>query len=304
MPKDNNRYTLTRWQKIWSSTLYGLCRCVAILPRFVRYYILQEFIYFILHYVIRYRRRVVMDNLRNAFPEKDEKEIRGIAKRFDNYLAEQMINTISLAGITSKQRMRLLHFPDVEYYVKTTEHSDTVLLAAHHGCWEYLSTVACYDKKHRLMSVYHPLSNSALDDMFKRLRRCENTELVPRDDSLLHFMRHRGKEQKISLGLIADQNPFRYHGAHWITFFNQDTIFAQGGEQIAMKFKLPVWFGYMRRVRRGEYQLCVELLYDGKEEVAPNVITERYVHRLEAVIRECPELWLWSHRRWKCKRTI
>lgn len=303
MPKDNNRYTLTRWQKIWSTILYGLCCCVAVLPRFVRYYILQEIVYFILHYVIRYRRRVVMENLHNAFPEKSERELRAISKRCRLNLAEQMINTISIAGTSAKRRMRMLRFPDAESYAKATADTDIVLFAAHHGSWEFMTVVGGYDKGHRLISVYHPLSNNALDDLFKRLRRCENMELVPRDESLLYFVRHRGRGPKMTLGLIADQNPFWYHDAHWINFFNQETIFAKGGEQIAMKYKLPAWLCYMRRLRRGEYELHVEQLYDGKEEVAENTITERYAHRLEEIIRECPELWLWSHRRWKHKKT-
>ncbi|MBE6202685.1 MAG: lauroyl acyltransferase [Rikenellaceae bacterium] len=303
MAKDNNRYTMTRWQRVKSAVLYGLCRFIAIMPRFVRYYILQEILYFILQYIIRYRRRVVMENLRNAFPEKSEKELRGIAKRFNLNLAEQIINTISIAGISTKRLKSYLRFPDAERYAKATADTDIVLFAAHHGSWEYLTAVGCYDKGHRLISVYHPLSDNALDDLFKRLRHCENMELVPRDESILYFVRHRGRGPKMTFGLIADQNPFWYHDAHWITFFHQETIFAKGGEQIAMKYSLPVWFCYMRRLRRGEYELCVEQLYDGKEVVEENVITERYAHRLEEVIRECPELWLWSHRRWKHKKT-
>lgn len=302
MPKDNNRYTLTRWQRFGAATLYFMCRVVAIMPRFVRYYILQEIVFFILHYVVRYRRKVVMENLRNSFPEKSEKELGKISRRFTLNLAEQFINTMSLAGASERRLKRMLRFKGAEHFAQATAHSDIVILAGHYGCWEYMKMFGMYDKGHRLLSVYHPLSNNMLDDFFKRIRHLDNTELVPRDDSLLYFMRHRGRGKKLSLGLIADQNPFRHHDAHWITFLNQDTIFANGGELIARKFSLPVWFCYMRRVRRGDYEFFVEQLYDGCEPIEPNVITERYARCLEAIIRECPELWLWSHRRWKHKK--
>jgi KDO2-lipid IV(A) lauroyltransferase len=251
---------------------------------------------------MRYRRKVMMENLRNSFPEKNEKELKRIAKRSILNLAEQMVNIVSLAGITSKQRRKLLRFPDVDTYIKTVADSDIVLMGGHVGCWEYFSTVACYDASHKLLSVYHPLQSSTQDHLIKRLRRCENTELVPREDSLLHFIRQRGKEQKLILGLIADQSPFWYRDARWITFFNQDTMFANGGEQIARKYSLPVVLLHMKRLRRGEYELHFEQLYDGKEPVQEHEITERYAHRLEAIIRECPEMWLWTHRRWKHKR--
>lgn len=302
MSRDNNRYTLTRWQKIRSTVLYGLCCFIAIMPRFVRYYILQEVVYLILQYVIRYRRNVVMTNLRNAFPEKEEAELKRIAKRCNRNLAEQMINIISMAGASAKRRRRQLRFEGAEQFAKATSGSDVVILAGHIGCWEYFVSLGDYDKGHKLVSVYHPLRSVTMDDLFKRLRRCDNMELVPRDESLLYFVRHRAKGERLSLGLIADQNPFWYPDAHWITFFNQETIFADGGENIARKYSLPVWFLYMRRVRRGVYEIFAEQLYDGKESVAEHEITERYARRLEEVIRECPELWLWSHRRWKYKK--
>jgi KDO2-lipid IV(A) lauroyltransferase len=100
MAKDNNRYTLTRGEKFLSNLLFGLCRLVAIMPRWVRYYVLEDFIYFILRFVLHYRRDVILTNLRNAFPERDEEELRSIMHKCYRNLAEQMINTISLAGIT------------------------------------------------------------------------------------------------------------------------------------------------------------------------------------------------------------
>jgi KDO2-lipid IV(A) lauroyltransferase len=281
-----------------------MCKVVAIMPRFVRNYILQEVIFFILHYIVRYRRKVIMENLRNSFPEKSERELRNIARRCNLNLAEQFINIMSLAGASHKRLKRMFRFAEAESYKQATANSDVVCLAGHYGCWEFMNILGLYDDGHKLLSVYHPLSSNTLDDFFKRIRNLENTELVPREDSLLYFMRNRGKGKYLTLGLIADQNRFWYANAHWITFLNQDTIFANGGELIARKLSIPVWMGYMRRRRRGEYEFIVTQIYDGHEAVAENEITERYAHHLEQVIRECPELWLWSHRRWKHKRNM
>ena len=111
-------------------------------------------------------------------------------------------------------------------------------------------------------------------------------------------MPDRGK-----LCLIADQNPPKRPDSHWFRFLNQDTIFFDGGEKLALRCHLPVYFVRMDRLRRGRYEMSFVPLYDGVEEVAPNEITERYVRELERVICEQPELWIWSHRRWKHKRT-
>lgn len=301
MARDNNRYTLTAWQKFGVNVLYGLCRLIAIMPRWVRYYVFEEIIYFILRYVLRYRRAVIITNLRNSFPEKSEAELKGIAKRYYRYLAEQMINTISVTGASTKRMKQYLTFPGVDEYRRAVAGTDIILIGGHYGCWEYFTSVALYDPDHLIMSIYHPLQNSVIDELFKRMRRSDNTVLVPRDESLRFFIKNRGGEKYLAMGLIADQNPFFRKNSHWYRFLNQDTIFAEGGEQLSRKFSLPVWFASMRRRRRGEYEMYVEQLYDGRESVEEYEITERYVRRLEQTIRECPELWLWSHRRWKYK---
>ena len=299
---DNNRYELTRWQRCQATMLYALARCVAVMPRFVRYYILEEIIYFILHYVVRYRRKVVLTNLRNSFPEKSDKELAKIASRCNRNLAEQMINTLSVAGISPKRLQKYQTIANLEEYRKAVAGRDIILLTGHYGSWEYLTSIAQYEPDHTIMSVYHPLNNNAVDEFFKRVRKIDNTVLVPRDESLRYFLKNRGGQKNLALGLIADQNPYQYKDSHWFTFLNQDTIFAEGGEQLARKFKLPVWFIGTRRRRRGEYETFMIELYDGDSPIEEHVITERYIRTLEKYIIECPELWLWSHRRWKAKK--
>jgi KDO2-lipid IV(A) lauroyltransferase len=278
---------------------------VAILPRWVRYYVIEDLIYFILRFVLHYRKGVIMTNLRNAFPERSEKELRSIMHKCYRNLAEQIINTISLAGITPEQLKQRATFPDAKKYIDGCKGDDTILMAGHIGCWEYFMSAGIYNPTHKLVSVFHPLNNNALDDLFRRLRKIPNTEAIPRDESLRYFLKNRGgkgAERFLTMGLIADQNPYRHKDSHWFRFLNQDTIFAEGGEQLALKLHLPVWYIGLKYRRRGEYDIFVELLYDGKEEVAEFEITERYIRVLEREICAAPHLWLWSHRRWKHKK--
>lgn len=285
---------------VWA--LWIPCRLVAITPRPIRYYVFQEIIYLIMHYVIRYRRGVVMENLRNSFPEKDERELSRIARRYDEYLAEQVINTLSVTGIGRKRQMRYMTFKGAEEYAARTAGRDVVLVSGHYGCWEYFTAVALYDPGHLLLSIYHPLENTVFDELFLRIRRCDNSVLLPRDESLRYYVKHRHDGRNLAIGLITDQNPFRRKGAYWLTFLNQESIFADGAEQIALRFGMPMYFAHMKRVARGKYEMYMDLLYDGKEAVGDHELTVRYVRALERVIRECPELWVWSHRRWKHKR--
>ena len=103
-------------------------------------------------------------------------------------------------------------------------------------------------------------------------------------------------------GSIADQNPPLRPDSHWFRFLNQDTIFFDGGEKLAMRFGMPVYFVHIDRIKRGRYEIWFEELYDGREQVAVSEITARYVRRLEEMIVAQPELWMWSHRRWKHRK--
>ncbi len=141
-----------------------------------------------------------------------------------------------------------------------------------------------------VVAVYHPLRSPVMECLYQRLRNSSFATTVAMKECVRFYVRHRetgigGKN--MVLGLIADQNP---------------PIFFDGGEKLALKFRLPVYFVRMERIQRGRYRMSFELLYDGVEEVAENEITERYVRRLESMICERPELWMWSHRRWKHKR--
>ena len=184
---------------------------------------------------------------------------------------------------------------------------DALLSTAHFGCWEYDSFLALYTGEHYLAAVYHPLENKVIDAVYMRLRRRRNIRLIPMKEIIRYYIDHRlpagAPGQRIGIGLIADQNPPLRPNSHWFRFLNQDTIFFDGGEKLALRCNLPVYFVKMNRLRRGRYEMSFELIYDGKEEVAEYEITQRYVRKLERMICECPELWMWSHRRWKHKRT-
>ena len=183
---------------------------------------------------------------------------------------------------------------------------DWIAMMAHFGCWEYCSYWGLYEPSQKVVAVYHPLHDPVMERLYQRLRNSSYATTVAMKECVRFYLRHRDEGldgRNMALGLIADQAPPRLRaGVPWFSFLNQDTVFFDGGEKLALKFGLPVYFVRMERLRRGRYRMAFELLYDGSEPVAENEITERYVRRLETMIRERPELWMWSHKRWKHKR--
>ena len=296
---------LTPMQRIGLESLWLGARVFAAMPYWFKYYVVENLIFVLLRYCLRYRMKVVKTNLRNSFPEKDERELAVIRRRFYRTLAEIFVDTINLAGLTPEKGRFLLTVKGLEEQKERVGGRDWIAMTAHFGCWEYCSFWGLYDPTQIVVAVYHPLRSRIVEAFYQRLRNGDYATTVAMKESLRFYLRNRAGGiggRNLVMGLIADQNPPRRPDSRWFRFLNQDTIFFDGGEKLALRCQLPVYFVKMERLRRGRYEMSFEQIYDGKEEVAEYEITERYVRMLEAEIRRRPELWMWSHRRWKHKR--
>ena len=292
-------------QRIGLESLWLGARVFAAMPYWFKYYVVENLIFVLLRYCLRYRMKVVKTNLRNSFPEKDERELAVIRRRFYRTLAEIFVDTINLAGLTPEKGRSLLTVKGLEEQKERVGGRDWIAMTAHFGCWEYCSFWGLYDPTQIVVAVYHPLRSRIVEAFYQRLRNGDYATTVAMKESLRFYLRNRAGGiggRNLVMGLIADQNPPRRPDSRWFRFLNQDTIFFDGGEKLALRCQLPVYYVKMERLRRGRYEMSFELIYDGKEEVAEYEITQRYVRMLEAEIRRRPELWMWSHRRWKHKR--
>ena len=296
---------LTLIQRIGLESLWLGARVFAVMPYWFKYYVVENLLFVLLYYCLRYRMKVVKTNLRNSFPEKDERELAVIRRRFYYTLAEIFVDTINLADLTPEKGRSLLTVKGLEEQKERVGGRDWIAMTAHFGCWEYCSFWGLYDPTQIVVAVYHPQRSKIVEALYQRLRNGDYATTVSMKESLRFYLRNREKGidgKNLAMGLIADQNPPRRPDSRWFRFLNQDTIFFDGGEKLALRCQLPVYFVKMERLRRGRYEMSFEQIYDGKEEVAEYEITERYVRMLEAEIRRRPELWMWSHRRWKHKR--
>lgn len=301
----NAHAELNLWQKMLYALALGLCKCVSWLPHVVRYDILGGMIFVLFRYLLHYRRSVIMDNLRSSFPDRREKELAGICHEFYRTLADIIIDTMSMAAMSDEECRRRAVFPGGDSVVDQTRGRGFVCLMAHFGCWEYCEFWGLRHPEQTVVSVYHPLENPVFEKLLRRLRRRTGAVTVPKEELMRFYLHHRytGYEgTDMVLGLISDQNPHVYSGSHWFRFLNHDTVFYEGGAKIAVKYGLPVYFLAQERISRGRYSFRLERIYDGEENVSEVEITERYVRKLELLICTHPELWLWSHRRWKHRK--
>ncbi len=294
--------------KLGYRIVYGACWLVGLLPHWFLYHPLADCIYFLLYRVVRYRLGVVRDNLATSFPEKSQAELRAIERGFYHNLSEYFIDAIDIASITDRGIIARCGWPDANRaeVVEQLAGRNWVTLLAHYGSWEMFSTFGLYTDATAMVSAYRPLKNKVFDMYYKRVRnRLPRINSVPSNETLRFYMAHRDGIDGSPLGiaLIADQNPPLDAQSRWVPFLNHPTIFFHGGEKIARKFSLPVYYMRIRKIARGRWEQTFELIWDGTSPTSDYGITGEYARLLEEDIRREPSLWLWSHRRWKRKPT-
>ena len=282
--------------------LWWVCRSVAVLPHWVQYRVLATLIAVLMRDIVRYRRSLILSQLHKCFPEKSEQEIRHIYRESYRTLAESIIHTMNLAGITDEKRRKVIKFNIPDEIREKVQGHHFVMLASHYGPWEYMQFISLHFPGYYEIGAYHPLSNKTWDELFYYMRTFHDTIPVCSNNFIRFFVQHRaeGFEGKnLILGMISDQNAPPTGDVHWYDFLGRKTLFFDGGQQLALRFKLPVTFLSMRRTGVGRYECDLKLIHDGESEVGKYEIMEQYVRLLEEDIRREPSRWMWTHRRWK-----
>jgi len=265
-------------------------------------WVLSDIFYVFIFYVARYRRKTVHENLTNSFPKKSPKEIRVITKKFYHHLSDLGLETIKYSRMTEKEidsRLKI-HNPEIfeEYYQR---HQSVILVGMHHNNWEWCGSMQRFIKA-RFLVVYNSVRNNMELERFildNRERFGAKSILV--NQSVRTAFQFNNTEQPGILILAADQTP-QPNAQFWTTFLNQETAFFTGPMKIAVKTNQPVILQHTRKVGRSRYEVFFHKLIENPAEVKPEEIILAYVKKIEEIIQEEPEYWLWSHRRWKHSR--
>ena len=145
--------------------LYGFIWSLSKLPLKVLY-ALSDIIFVLVYYIVRYRRRVVSENLHSSFPEKNATELKHIEKEFYQFFSDYIVETIKLCSISEKELTKRMEFCGVEQMInklRTSGKDFAFIYLAHYGNWEWIASLAMHI--HNLApemsagQIYHPLRN-------------------------------------------------------------------------------------------------------------------------------------------------
>ena len=264
-------------------------------------YRLSDFFRLMIFDIFHYRRDVIMQNLRNSFPEQDEEMIKKTAAKYYRNFTDIIFETIKLRSISKTDLLRRFEFDTTildHYYARK---KNLVVVAGHLGNWEMLNLFASARLSYQIVVVYHELANNTFEKWFKKVRTQFGTEMVPMKDAFVKAVSPRDKP--FIYILINDQSPIP-EKAYWTKFLNQETGVFRGVELIARRLNAPVlYMGILRNEwKRGFYKFHFELITESPKEEPNNRILEKQIHFLEKDIIKQPDNWLWSHRRWKHRR--
>ena len=275
---------------------------ISLLP-FPIFYLLSDGICFLLNRIIGYRKTVVYDNLKNSFPEKTQEELKEIERKFYHYLCDLFLETLKTLTISKKEAIKRCSLNENTKTIFNQLHDkkqSCILVMGHYGNWEWAGNSFSLLNPQQLYVIYHPLSNKHFDKLMYDMRSRFGTKLYAMKDTLREMIRNRNEIN--ATAFIADQTPSP-EGAYWTTFLNQDTPVFWGTEKIAQKLNYPVVYVTVNRLKRGYYEVNAEYLVTEPKNTSEGEISELHTRKLEMDIIAQPEIWLWSHRRWKYKRT-
>lgn len=283
--------------------IIGALYLPALLPLRVLYFF-SDIISFALHRVVGYRVKIVRKNLRNAFPEKTEKELRKIENQFYRFLGDCMVETVKLLHISDREIRRRITLHNEELvYELIKQNRPIILYLGHYNNWEWVQSMIIMLKEPKIMgALYKPLRSKVMDRVMLRIRSRFNLICIPTTSAYRRLLEIRRTDPSFMIGFIADQRPTPKSIKNWTEFLGQDTPYAIGGETIGQKLGANYLYVEAERVKRGYMRLNYKRMTVDPEDGEEYPYTRLFLRMLEETIRRAPAYWLWSHNRWAVKR--
>ena len=264
-------------------------------------YALSDGLFYVLYYLIGYRRKIVCRNLTESFPEKGEAEIRRIEKQFYRFFMDMILESCKLASISPEEISRRMRFKNTEgINAMLRQGKSNVVYLGHYGNWEWVSSMPlCLEKNMTGAQIYHKLRNANMERLMLHIRERMGSACVEMHKTA-RYITNLVNARKVSVtGFIADQSPKKSESRYFLPFLNHMTPVLTGTEKITKHYGFEAWYLDVRRVRRGYYEAEFVLMHDNPKALPDYELTALYFRHLEQTIRRQPELYLWTHNRFK-----
>ncbi len=276
---------------------YPLLWLISRLP-YRLFYAFSDAVFLIVYYGIRYRRKTVYRNLTLTFPEKPEAEIHRIQKAFFHHMCDVFLEMVKTMGLSREAVKKRFKVTNIEVLQEIEKSKSILLVCAHYANWEWSVSIN-NDIDSQGYAVYQKISNPYFERLVTRMRNRWNSIPITQKETVKTVIRNEQNNIRAVYGMVSDQSPQVHPNQYWSAFMGITVPIFNGYEALARKLDLAVVFQKVTKTRRGYYTASyIPITLAGKN-TGPGEITERFLRLVEEQIRERPELYLWTHRRWK-----
>ncbi|MCL2167778.1 MAG: lysophospholipid acyltransferase family protein [Lentimicrobiaceae bacterium] len=280
----------------------GLLFLISFLPLKVLYLLFYPF-YLVIHYIIKYRNEVTIENLTLSFPEKSQDEISTIHKLFLKHLADlgaEMVKMLSISRKKVAKRYKCNHPEIVNHFFE--QGKSVILLSSHYNNWEWMVLRLDEMFLHHGIGVGKANTNKVFEKWINKRRTRFGTEVVFADTVRNIFEQNIKQNRLCAYMMLGDQSPNVLKKSYVTTFLNQESCMIYGPEYFAKKYDFPVIYYEVIKIKRGYYEVNLELITEKPQETETGAIINKYIQLLEKTIKKTPQYWLWSHKRWKNRK--
>lgn len=280
---------------------YPLLWLISKLP-FPIFYFVSDCFFVLLYYIVRYRRKVVTENIKLTLPHLSEQEVQQTVKQFYKHLCDIFLEMIKTFTISEEDLKKRFQFTNLDTILEVEKQGKSALLfCAHYANWEWLIIL---DKfiSFQGYAVYKKLANPHFDNLFLKIRTRFNTRLVEMKETIRVIRQNEVNKNHGIYAFISDQSPMIGDANYWQNFMGIEVPVFTGGEALCKKFNMEPMYLKVEYVKRGHYQATfIPLLKEGEQvkEIPNYELTNRFLQEVEKQIHEAPAYYFWTHKRWK-----
>lgn len=279
---------------------YPLIWILSLLPLRILYF-LSDIIYVLLYYIIGYRKKVVFNNLKLAFPEKSTAELIKIQKKFYHHFVDIFIEMIKSFTVSKEEVYRRYKFPNIEFFNELYKDGKSVILmGSHYANWEWIMSVDSF-VDYQGYAAYTKVNNKYFNNKILKSRRKFGTKIVQTSKIIPEILYNQKNNVQAMYGLLSDQSPQLKKAFYWRTFFSVKVPVHTGGEMLAKKYNMNVVFMDVQKVKRGHYETTFSLITNEASKYKDYELTDLFIEKVEKQVRNQPEYYFWTHKRFKHK---
>lgn len=267
-------------------------------------YGLSDFLFVIIYFVVGYRKEVVLQNLKNSFPEKSDAELKIIRKKFYHNFCDYLVETLKSFTISSHElRVRVQHLNQDVFHEAKKENKNIILLAGHIFNWEWFNALATIIPQEKCFPVYRRVQSSFWEQRVKDIRNRFGNHSLEAKEVIRHIFKNTNDGNSVYM-FVADQTPHSSEVTYGLDFLHQKTPAFVGYDKLSTRMDLVFVYCEMKKVKRGYYQINYHKIYPNGEKFQEYEVVRKFHKMLETTIKKRPDNYLWSHRRWKYQNAI